>query len=130
VKLSGEDSFFRAWKQPGKAELTEEKNAELRSKYVEYCAKHINMFLSAAKGAVQKERWTADKKVKNRMLTTTHINGLIICLRKVVEADAPHDFEYYKGKFGDKLATFNFKKYTSSQYTRMGQELFDAFFVA
>ena len=128
VKLSGDDSFYRIWKQLGKAELLEEKNAELRAKYVEYCAKHINVFLSAAKDCVPKDLWTFDKKNKKRMLTTTIINGLIICLRKIVETGSVADFDYYKSKFKDQLTLFSFTKYKSSQYTRMGQDLFDEFF--
>jgi DGQHR domain-containing protein len=128
VKFTGKDSFFYAWKQTGKNELLDEKNAELRKKYVEYCAKHINQFLSAAKVCASKEKWTADKKVSKRLLTTTNINGLIICLRKVIESSKVHDFEYYKTRFGMDLATFPFGKYKSSQYTRMGQDLFEKFF--
>ena len=63
-------------------------------------------------------------------VTTTNINGLIICLRKLIEADRTHDVEYYCGRFGDKLATFRFGTYKSSQYVRMGQDLFEKFFAS
>lgn len=88
----------------------------------------INLFLSAAKASVPQERWTSDKKEKKKMLTTTIINGLVICLRKIIEADSPHDFEFYRKKFGNDLVNFQFGTYKSSQYVRMGQGLYDKFF--
>jgi len=127
VKLSGDDTFFKGWKQTGKAALTDGKDLELRSKYVEYCAKHLNVFFSAVKKAIPSQRWTGDKSVSNRMLTTTNINGLVICLRKLLETEGVGDFAHYDSKFGSKLAAFPFSTYKSSQYTRMGQDLFDKF---
>lgn len=128
IRLSAADSLFRVWKQPGKALLADEKDVELRAKYVEFCAKQLNIFLSSAKANIPSERWTSDKKVKARFLTTTNINGLIICFRKSLEGGSLHDFDFYRNTFRGQLETFNFGKYKSSQYTRMGQDLFEKFF--
>jgi len=128
VRLTANDSFFRVWKQPGKSDLLQERDLDLKNKYVEFCAKQLNIFFSAAKAAVPGHRWTTDKGVEKRLLTTTNINGLIICLRKIIEADRLHDFDFYKSKFGDRFERFTFEDYHSSQYTRMGQDLYDRFF--
>ena len=128
VKLGGDDSLFKIWKQSGKLALLEEKDTELRQKYVAFCAKQLNHFFAAARASVPAERWTADKRVGNRLLTTTNINGLIICMRKSLEADRLRDFDFYKAKFGGQLANFHFGRFKSSQYARMGAELYERFF--
>lgn len=127
AKLSGMDSFFRVWAHSNKAALLDGKDMDLRLKYVEFCATQLNQFLGAARACLA-DRWTADKAMKNRVLTTVTINGLIICFRKELEVHKLHGYDYYKEKFGTQLAAFNFKKYKSSQYTRMGQDLFERCF--
>lgn len=83
--------------------------------------------VTAIRASLPKDKWTADKKIKGRLLTTTNVNGWIICLRKIIEKSKIHSFEYYKNRLTD-LAKFNFSKYRSSQYGRMGEEMFEKFF--
>ncbi len=129
VKLSGEDSLFKVWKELNKQGLINAPSEALARAYIQFCSKEIDIFISGVKANVAADRWTADKKVKGRMLTTTIINGLIVCLRLLVEHQKLHAFEWYKGKCGaPDLNKFQFSKYKSSQYGSLGQDLYKAYF--
>jgi hypothetical protein len=63
------------------------------------------------------------------MLTTTIINGFIVCLRLLVEHQKLHAFDWYKAKFAaSDLNKFPFSRYKSSQYGSLGQDLYKAYF--
>jgi hypothetical protein len=129
VKLQRGDSFFRVWKHANKDALLEEKDHELLDEYVEFCGKQLSLFLAAVKSCVDGNLWTANKAIKGRFLTTTNINGMIICMRKTLETGRLHNFEFYRQKFNAaQITKFPFSEYKSSQYTRMGQDLYDKVF--
>ncbi len=127
VKLQGEDSLFKVWPNTKKNTLTNEINIDLLEEYVEFCAREIGLFISAVKANLPKEKWTANKKVKGRLLTTTNVYGWIICLRKIIEFDKVHSFEYYKGRLSE-ISKFDFAKYRSSQYGRMAEDMYQKYF--
>lgn len=129
VKLSGTDSFFHLWKNPDKANLITNQDETLLQEYIEFCSSQLNMFFNAVREVVGESRWTTDESVKNRILSTTTINGLIICFRKLIEESKTGDFKAYKSKLSG-LASFSFSKYKSSQYGAMGRELYNKFFTA
>ncbi|MET3838124.1 DGQHR domain-containing protein [Bradyrhizobium sp. OAE829] len=129
IKLSGVDTLFKAWKDPNKQTLIDDPNEQLAQAYIQFCSNEINTFISAIKSNVDANRWTADQKVTGRMLTTTTINGFIVCLRLLIEHQKLHAFEWYRTKFNAKdLNKFQFSKYKSSQYGSLGQDLYDAYF--
>jgi hypothetical protein len=82
--------------------------------------------MGAIKDALPRDKWTPDKKAGG-MLSTTNVNGFIVCLRKIIETGAVHKFEYYKRKLVG-LDRFKFDGYHSSQYGRMGDELYKNYF--
>jgi DGQHR domain-containing protein len=127
IKLQGDDSLFRAWKHPGKANLEAKTDEKLLNEYVNFCAGEINKFVSAVKANVPAERWTTDKKIKGRMLTTTHVNGFIVCLRKIIEHDRLHAFDYYKERLSE-VQSFAFGSYRSSHYGAMGEHMHRKYF--
>lgn len=127
VKLSGDDSFYKSWKRPGKEALLEETDLSLLNEYIEYCASEINKFLIAVKKVMPGERWTTDKKVEGRLLTTTIINGFIICLRLLIEHQKLGTTDSYEKKLVN-LKSFKFDAYHSSHYSKMAQELFKKYF--
>jgi hypothetical protein len=94
VKLQGDDSLFKAWDNSKKEQLKAETDLDLLKEYISFCVKEINLFISAVKAVLPKEKWTANKKVSGRLLTTTNVNGWIICLRKIIEKSDVH------GSFG------------------------------
>jgi hypothetical protein len=127
TSFQGDDSLFKVWKHPEKSELVGETNEALLNEYVNFCANEISKFIAAVKINVPAQRWTSDTRVKGRMLTTTHINGFIVCLRKIIENDKLHAFEYYRQKLLD-VQTFPFAGYRSSHYGAMGDALYKKYF--
>jgi len=129
IKLSGEDTLFKVWNHSDKNQLAEKPIESLAQEYIKFCAAEINVFMSAIRSSLPPDRWTADSKVKGRMLTTTILNGFIICLRLLVEHKKLYAFETYKNKFAaSDLSKFPFSTYKSSQYRKLGEALYEKYF--
>ena len=127
VKFSGTDSFFTLWDNTNKENLLKENDVDLLSEYIQYCSDEINNFLTALRITIDKSKWSANKDVKNKVLSTTAINGFIICLRKMIEDRKDGDQKYYTKKLKN-INDFDFSTYKSSQYGRMGRDLYDRYF--
>lgn len=128
VKLSGNDSLYWLWDEPRKKELESGENIELLNAYKEYCVSELNEFLLPVKVlATSANIWTTDKSVENRILTTTAINGFIICLRKLILNGKTGNQNYYLTKM-EPIKSFNFKDYKSSQYNKLAEELYNLCF--
>jgi|SRR5580693_5658831 DGQHR domain-containing protein len=125
VKFSGPDSLFAVWSNADKDKV--HTDADVAELYVKYCAAQINFMLSALKENLPKEQWTTNKKIVGRALSTTVINGMIVCLRRVVEEKKERSFDIYKTKLKN-VSDFKFGKYKSSQYGSLGRDLFDKYF--
>jgi hypothetical protein len=88
----------------------------------------LNLFIGAAKENLSSEVWTLDKKVKERLLTTTAINGFIICMRLIFEnGGSLHDFQYLKKRL-QPIKTMKLHTYKSSQYGAMGAAIYEKCF--
>jgi hypothetical protein len=91
--------------------------------------REVDQFIGAIKSNMSADRWTADQKIKGRMLTTTILNGFIVCLRLLVQNKKLHSFEWYKAKLNPAaLSKFPFSNYKSSQYGSLGQDMYKEFF--
>lgn len=129
VKLSGDDSLFSAWSSPKKQSLIDAPTDAIVSEYVKFSTSEINKFIGAIKSNISSERWTADQKVKGRMLTTTILNGFIVCLRLLVQSNKLYSFDWYRAKLDPAaLNKFQFSSYKSSQYGSLGQDMYKTFF--
>lgn len=126
VKTSGTDSLFSTWKEKDKEDVANKKNKKLLNEYKEYCISQINTFLGAYKNNIPEDLWTTDQKV-SRFLTTTSINGLISCMRLVIENKKLGDFSYYDNKLKE-ISKFDFKSYKSSQWRSLGETLYNKYF--
>ncbi|WP_262692481.1 DGQHR domain-containing protein [Kordiimonas aestuarii] len=127
IKLGGSDSLFKAWKNPAKETLESGADKELLEEYIKHCTSEINLFLSAVKKIMPSDKWVTERNIKGRLLTTTFINGLLICLRHIVENDKLGDLSYYSKRL-DGIDAFAFGDYHSSQYGRMGEEIYKKHF--
>lgn len=127
VKLSGTDSLFALWTNSRKSELPDEKNNELLEEYIGFCSSALNVFLGAVKATTSDSQWTTERSVKNKVLSTTAINGLIICFRQLIDAGKTGDFNSYKKRLTG-LSSFNFGKFKSSQYGAMSREVYSRYF--
>ncbi len=129
VKFIGQDSLFSVWSNPDKSKLLDGEDRELLELYIDYCTKKINDFLIGFRKNISDEMWTLDKKL-SRVLTTTTINGLINCLRKLIENNKLGDIDYYNKKLKNMKINFSPIKfpYKSSHWKALGEKIyFDCF---
>lgn len=127
VKLSGNDSCYALWKDADKATLLDENDLELLERYISFCATQVNTFLGAVRANSSPSQWTTSRSVKNKILSTTAINGLVICFRRLILERKTGSAAHYNSKLKN-LSTFDFGKYKSSQYGAMSRDLYDQFF--
>lgn len=127
VRPTASGPIFGRWGDHGKDKLVVAEDDAARKRYVAHCATQIGIFIAAAKSRLPQARWTTERKVADRLLTPTVINGLIGAMRQVIEADKSIEFDSLRAAF-DGLDQFPFSKYRSSQYTVMASDLFNKFF--
>lgn len=127
VKLSGNDSFYRYWNDENKQQLLDQSNEELLTEYISFCASNINNLIGAIRQNISESKWTTDRRNKNKVLSTTAINGFIICQRLGLENGDYGDMNFYSEKFKN-IDQFDFSIYKSSQYGQMGRDLYQKYF--
>lgn len=127
VSLDTDHSFYRKWQGQNKKSIRS-KQTVLNS-YIGYCTKQINQFLSAFKQHIPDELWTTDRKV-SRALTTTTINGLIYCLRRLIIDDKLGNYECYERAFKKLKISFAPEKFTykSSHWKNLGDKIYEQCF--
>jgi DGQHR domain-containing protein len=127
VRIDGDESLFKIWREPRKELLRVRSDGDhlgLLHDYVEFCTVKINDFLSGIRDNFPPNRWTADKKISDRVLTTTTLNAFLILMRICIRNKKPIG----QGAISPKLTsikTFDWTKFHSSQYARAAQELYD-----
>lgn len=125
TKMAGQDSLFAIWKHSGKNAVLAGKDAVALAEYIQFAVSQINIFLSALKHNIARDRWTADKKVKDHVISTTYINSFLIVLRKIIETNDELNRSDLIKRFGG-INGFNFTAYKSSQYARMADDILKA----
>jgi DGQHR domain-containing protein len=119
--------IFNRWEDVSKDTFIAAEDNNTRKRYIAHCASQIGIFMSAAKSQLPSIRWTTDRKIPNRLLTPTVINGLIGAMRQVVDANISIEFSSLRSMFSG-LEQFPFEKYKSSQYTVMASDIFNQYF--
>jgi DGQHR domain-containing protein len=127
VKLSGPDSLFSVFPNANKAKLAKGESKETLNDYIDFSSKTIAQFLKAVKEEVGDARWTADRKVPNRIIAVTYVNAFLITLRRIIENGKSLDPVQLKKSLAG-ISTFNFKAFHSSQYNRMAEKIYDKHF--
>jgi hypothetical protein len=128
VKLSGADSLYAKWTNSKKNALAEEKSdLDLLEEYVAFCAGEINALVVGFRSNLPKERWTTDKSVEGRALTTTFVNAMMIVLRLLIENSKTGSQTQYVSKLKG-IEKFNAKDYHSSQYGAMAKAIAKDYF--
>ncbi len=132
VKFDGADSLYAAWSNSKKANLKAREgkftkgagyddDLKLLDAYVEFCVKSLNDFLLAAKLSYGASNWNVDVKTPSDLLRPTSINGLIACLRRVIESGLPLD-EHNKRLHN--LSAVKFSGFKSSSWDTLGETIF------
>ena len=132
LKPGAEDSLYAHWQDNSKPDLlngltSDDVNEDVIEKYVEYSTTEINKFIGAVKNNTSPHRWTASRKVEDRLLTTLIINGMIHCLRRLCAQDNLSDNDSYTAAMAG-INDFPFRNYTSSHYNELGLDLAAEYF--
>lgn len=126
VRPGATESLFNIWVSPNKENLVKgmtdtDVDEAVVEEFAEFCIKEINTFTGAVASLV-KSRWTTDKTVSDRMLTTVVVNGLFHCLRRISAAGKIMTKDEYQEKLAG-IETFDFMGYGSNRYNQLGQQL-------
>lgn len=117
-------SMFEFWSGDKQALL--DKNEDELSKYVEFCAKNIDVYFSTIRDTF-KDAWNDPS---SKLLSVIAVNGFIIAYNRQLAKNGIQDYYFYNNHL--KNLTVDFSKdmfpYTSSQYRKFStQILIEAF---
>jgi DGQHR domain-containing protein len=132
IKVGAEDSLYAHWNDAEKATLVsgqtdDDADEAVVERYVEFCTTEVNKFVGAMKVCTSAHRWTASRKVADRLLTTLIVNGMIHCLRRLCATSGLQEHAEYRAAL-DGVNNFKFSNYTSSHYNEMGLDLAKTYF--
>lgn len=127
VKTSGSDSLFSIWAHPEKEGVALGTNASALEEYISFCVSTINLVLTAIRKNIPSERWTTDRKIEGRVLSTVAVNSFLIATRILVEKRVLLT-EQILGLAFKGIADFKFGEYRSSQYARMAEKIVETYF--
>ncbi len=129
VSIDGKVSLFKRWAGPGKDAVRQKRDRDALDRYIKYCGTQLSTFVGAFKASQEDSLWTTNRK-SSRLLTTTTINGLIFCMRLLIEQNRLGDFESYKRGFAKLDLDFRPGKfsYKSSHWRQLGKYIFDCCF--
>ncbi len=133
IKIEDEkakDSVYLIWANPEKNKLKVKDNEEydLLKQYIDFAVEKIRDLLIAFKAKLTNDKWTTySPSTPNGVLTVTFINGVLNVLRLLIENGKVTTVEDYKAKL-EKVNEFDVKKYKSSQYRKMGEDIYKKHF--
>lgn len=128
--IKAKDSIYTIWNNPNKHKLKIKGNEDfdLLDQYVNFCVEKIRDVFIAFKANIPNDRWhTYAPNVPQGVLTVTFINGVLNVLRLLIENGKIASVEDYKNKLAD-ISEFDFRAYKSSQYRKMGEDIFTKYF--
>ncbi|HWR50881.1 MAG TPA: DGQHR domain-containing protein [Bryobacteraceae bacterium] len=129
VDVGGSASLFQLWPGPGKTAVKEGRDRQALAKYVNFAANRLNLLIAGYRASIPGPLWTPDKRA-SRALSATAINGLVFCMRRLIEADkVADDFQYYRRAFGAMSLDFRPGRfpYKSSGWRALGDYFFELF---
>ena len=129
VAIEGADSLYQVWKHAEKEKLKKQNHTDLLDEYVRFCSNHLSGFISGFKENLSTELWNTNRKI-SRALTTTTMNGLVFCLRRVIREGKAGNPDSYKKAFQKCTIDFSPEKFTyhSSHWRDLGNDLYDECF--
>lgn len=124
--VKSKDSLFNLWQNSNKSKLKiqESEEFQLLNEYINFCIEKIRDIFIAFKSNLDSEKWhTYSPKTSNGVLTVTFINGILNVLRLLIENKGVSDVEHYRNRLKN-VNNFKFKEYKSSQYRKMGEDIY------
>jgi DGQHR domain-containing protein len=128
--VKAKDSIYTIWENSEKHKLKTKENEDfgLLNQYIDFCVEKIRDIFIALKANLPNDSWhTYTPSIPQGVLTVTFINGVLNVLRLLIENGKISSVENYKEKLVN-VDRFDFKKYKSSQYRKMGEEIYKEFF--
>lgn len=129
LKMEGRDTLMALWTEVAHKKVLLSKNEDFDAliAYRNFCTAQIRELLVGFKEALPAGSWKIDRNDPNAIINVTTIIGLLVCLRLLIENNKTGDSQYYKKKLAGVSRT-HIKGYKSSQYTKLGQDLYRRFF--
>ncbi|MDA3840220.1 MAG: DGQHR domain-containing protein [Patescibacteria group bacterium] len=133
VKIEDEkskDSLYTKWNNSDKQKLKlkDISDSDLLNEYINFSVEKIRDILIAFNAKLSSEQWqTYSPSNPKGLLTVSFINGILNVVRILVENNEISDTETYKSKLKG-IEKFEFKKFKSSQYRKMGEEIYNQYF--
>lgn len=128
--IKAKDSLFHLWTNPDKNKL-KAKNSDdfdLLKEYTEFGVEKIRDLLIAFKANLNAKKWeTNSTSTPEGLITVSFINGILNVLRMLIENGKVSNVEDYKTKLKG-IDSFNFKQFKSSQYRKLGEEIYKKHF--
>lgn len=128
--IKSKDSVFALWTNTDKNKLKVRDNEEfeLLNEYINFSVEKIRDLLIAFKSILTSEQWkTYSPSTADGLLTVTFINGVLNVLRLLIDNNKVSSVDIYKTKLTG-VEKFPFKTYKSSQYRKMGEDIYNKYF--
>lgn len=133
IKFGDEvDSLYCVWGKNDKEKMLTaqvESNYALKNEYVAFCVESIRNLFIGVKNNIPSDEWKQySPSEKKGLLSITFINGFLNLLRCIIQNDktlySPEDYtKKLKG-----IGSFDFRKYKTSHYRKMGEDLYGIVF--
>lgn len=130
VSPKTEVGFFRDWSGDGKRNVRDGTDLDALERYTSFCVGQLNLMFAGFKAGLPDGMWTTDLR-RSRALTITTINGLMFCMRALLENQKRGaDFGYYQTKFKKMKVDFSPAKFKfrSSHWRDLGRLLYEECF--
>lgn len=131
IKFSGNDSLFSSWNNENKNNLKLQDpytTSQLLTDYIEYCNTTIRDFFVSAKTAMTElGAWDLSDEKKSPLLNPTAINGLINCLRLIIENKKDINRQFFDSGI-EKINSIDFTIYRSSNWRKLGEDIYNVCF--
>jgi len=128
IKFEGEDTLFKIWNHQAKLKLKDGKDFAALKEYKNFCATEVRNIFIGLKANIPAANWRIDRNDPNAILNVTTVNGVINCLRLLIENNKTGNSDFYRKKLVG-IDQFKFKAFKSSQYRKMGQAIYDTYFI-
>lgn len=115
----GKTSLFEFWSGDKVALL--EKNEDVLTEYIEFCAKNIDLYFSTIRDTF-KEAWNDPS---SKLLSVIALNGFIIAYNRQLAKNGIQDYNFYNSHLKNLTVDFSKEKfqYTSSQYRKFSSQI-------
>jgi len=125
VRPYSKESLWAKWDDQDKDKILVNDKPDMKKllEYKTFCERVLTDFFSSISKAIIQKKWQISTRKNDGILNVTVINGFINFLRDIVAENQHDKIKTYTDQFA-KLNKFEFDKYKSSQYRKMGKDLY------